>query len=183
MIKNWKHLRQEQGPDLSLFKVRFDYLKNPRNDKTVRVVVLESNDSVTVIALTARQEIVMVRQLRFGTGRESLELPGGLVDDGEGHEQAAKRELLEETGYGQGKWRYLGRIDSNPVYMNSEVHQWLVSDVQFVQKQQLDEAEHVEVVCVPIDQLKNLAQSGRISHPHTISTLSRVFSLYESEIR
>lgn len=178
--ESWKLLRSEAGPDLPLFKVRFDYQKNLRNNKVLRAIVLESMDSVNVVALTSENRILMVQQYRFGTGEETLELPGGLVDAEENDLLAAQRELKEETGYTQANgWQYLGAVPSNPVYMDSKIHHWLVRDVKRTQQPQLDEGENIALLEVSIPNMKKMVKEGKIDHPHTLSALARVFQLWE----
>ena len=91
----WQRVRSESGPDLKLFKARFDWMRNPRNGLEERMIVLEGADSVNVVALTADGGMLFVRQYRFGIGNYTLELPGGIVDKGEAAGEAARRELVE----------------------------------------------------------------------------------------
>ncbi len=179
-MKNWKLDQTETGPDLGIFKVRFDHLENPRNQKKLRVVVLESADAANVVAITKDKKIVMVRQLRFGIGTETIELPGGFIDEGEADSQrAAARELVEETGYVGEDWHYLGKIESNPAFMTSAVHHWLVKAASIALTPKQDEGEYVEVLCLSLDEIKENMKAGLIQHPHTLSALARVFPLWD----
>lgn len=162
-----------------MFRARFDYLENPRNRNTVKVVVLESEDSVNVIALTSRRQVVMVQQYRFGIGAETLELPGGLAESGEDHLRAARRELREETGYSGNQWRYLGSIQANPVYMDSQLHHFLLEDARLTDPLDLDEEEDIQVKTLPLEEVKKMVEDGRIQHPHVISALARVMPLWD----
>ena len=78
--KEWQCLASEPGPDLKLFRVRFDQMKNPRSQAVERMIILEADDSANVVALTPEEEILFVRQYRFGIGEETVELPGGIID-------------------------------------------------------------------------------------------------------
>jgi len=71
--------------------------------------VLLGGKTVALVALTENGHVILVRQYRPGPGRVLLELPGGGVGEGEGIEEAAARELLEETGYAAGEIRLVGR--------------------------------------------------------------------------
>lgn len=175
----WKVLQSEFVADLKIFKARFDYLVNPHNQKEIKVTVLEANDAANVIPINKKGEILMVRQFRFGTQEFSLEIPGGFVDDGEDALQAAKRELIEETGYTANKWKKLGTIYSNPVYQNAQIHHFLATDIVQTHSTDFDEEEHIEANFYSFQELKQAAKENRITHPHTISALCRIYNLFE----
>ena len=69
---------------------------------------INSPDGIIVLAMTEKDEIVLVRQFRPALGQDTLEFPAGGIDQGETPEQAAIRELHEETGYVCGELSYLG---------------------------------------------------------------------------
>jgi len=173
----WFIEKSEHGPDLKLFEARFDFIKNPRNGITEKKVILSGGNAVNVIALTSSNEIVMVRQYRFGTASYTLELPGGLVDPDESLVKATERELEEETGYTCGeKLIPLGKIGQNPVFMDSYVHHFLALDVKLTKQQTLDDGENIEVILMPLEELKFRWQKGEIEHPHSVNALLRYFN-------
>jgi ADP-ribose pyrophosphatase len=173
----WFIENSEPGPDLKLFEARFDFVKNPRNGITEKKIILSGGNAVNVIALTSANEIVLVRQYRFGTASYTLELPGGLVDPDESLIKAAERELEEETGYTSGeKLIPLGKIGQNPVFMDSYVHHFLALDVKLTKQQTLDDGENIEVILMPIEELKFRWQKGEIEHPHSVNALLRYFN-------
>lgn len=171
---HWEHLRSEEGPSMQLFAARFDYLRNPRNGKAVRIVVLDSPDTVNIVAITKERKVVLVNQYRFGTKEMILECPGGIMEAGETSQESAARELMEETGYTGSEWHYLGSIPSNPVFQNNYVHHWLVTDAERTTAQVLDEEEDVEVLEVPLADIQAMLRTGQIAHPHAISALIRL---------
>jgi len=171
----WKVERSEPGPHLKLFGSRYDYMRNPRNGKTERMIIIESRDAVNMVALTPQQELVMVRQYRFGIHEYTLELPGGLVEPGEDPKAAAQRELLEETGFSGPDWTPLGRVASNPVFMDSYIEHWLVKEAVPVAEQNLDEGEEVFIELVPIEKARRMLLEGKFIHPHAASGLLRFF--------
>jgi ADP-ribose pyrophosphatase len=71
--------------------------------------ILQGGRTVAMVAITADEQVVLVRQFRPGPGRVLLELPGGNVEDGEDIEAAARRELLEETGFCAGQIEIAGQ--------------------------------------------------------------------------
>ena len=173
--KGWQTLRQEAGPGLRLFRVRYDDMRNPRNGQISRMVILEAADSVNVVPVTKDEDILFVRQYRFGIGDYTLELPGGIVDPGEEHRWAAERELREESGYTGGEWAYLGKIASNPVFMNNYIHHWEARGVELTAAQQLDEGEEVEVVPLSVEEARKRLLAGEFQHPHTVNALMLFF--------
>ena len=173
----WFIEKSEPGPDLKLFEARFDFIKNPRNGITEKKIILSGGNAVNVIALTSANEIVLVQQYRFGTASYTLELPGGLVDPDESLVKAAERELEEETGYTCGeKLIPLGKIGQNPVFMDSYVHHFLALDVKLTKQQTLDAGENIEVILMPLEELKFRWQKGEIEHPHSVNALLRYFN-------
>lgn len=176
--KNWELLFSEKGDDLTIFKARFDHLRNPRNGATIRATVLESNHSANVVAITKTNQIILVKQYRFGIGEYTLELPGGFVDDNENHALAVRRELAEETGYSSQNWEYLGKVQANPVFMDSYIHQYVARDVEKTEPTKQDVGEDVTVVEMDKQEVINQLRSGEIAHPHTITALVKVLQVW-----
>jgi len=171
--KSWKVIKSEDGPDLKLFKARFDYMQNLQNGLTERMIILEGADSTNIIPVLPDGRFLLVRQYRFGTRSTTLELPGGIVDPGEASLRAAKRELREETGYTSTRWTYLGKVPSNPVFMDSYIHHWLAEDVALTAATDMDDGEFTEPLLVSPADIKRYLKAGKLEHPHTISALTR----------
>lgn len=167
--KDWQLLKQEPAIDLGILNVKHHYYKNPRNEKVIKTVAIEAQNAVNVIALTKDNKVIMVKQFRFGIGDYTLEIPGGMIDAGEATVAAAKRELKEETGYIGNNWKSIGKILSNPVFMNSYVYHYITYDATKEFELDLDEAEQVELVELSIPTVFQYIQEGIILHPHTIT--------------
>lgn len=176
----WKLLRSEQGDELPIFKVRYDWMENPRNGASLKAVVLDVPDWVTISAVTPDRRIVVVRQYRFGAADFTTELPAGLVNPGEPHGDAAIRELREETGYTSDDWVYLGWVQPNPAYQNNRLHQWLARDARLTAPRELDEGEDIEVSVLAMDQVRRDIAEGRMRNSLALLSLSRITNLWDA---
>lgn len=176
---DWEKLGHDYGQeDLILFKTRFDRMKNPLSGVILKRLVLESVDWVNMVALTPEGQSVMVRQYRFGVGYSTLETPGGMVDAGEDSLTAAKRELLEETGYASDTWHYLGAVEPNPAIHNHLCHHWLAEKAQQVQPPEPGAGEVIDVVTLSEAEIKAAVTAGELRHALALSVLARVFDLW-----
>ncbi len=174
----WPYIRSEPGPRIPLFNVRLDWLENPRTREVLQRLVLETADWVNVVAVTAEGRVVIVRQFRFGIGKITTEIPGGIVDPGETSGEAARRELLEETGYTTEDWVYLGAVEANPAIQNNFCHHWLARGVMKSGEMELGEGEDITVMEMTLDEIKSEIHGGRLLHSLALSALGRVFNLW-----
>lgn len=140
------------------------------------MILLEGGDSVQIIAENDKAEILLIRQYRFGLSDHIYELPGGLIDAGEKPEQAAPRELLEETGFAAKEWRPLGNNPANPVFMEAHIYHFAASDLTEVGGMKLDDGEDIHWELRPRDEVKHMLLSGQFRHPHTVCGLLAYFA-------
>lgn len=108
---------------------------------------------VAIVALTRRGELVLVRQYRHAVGRTLLELPAGSVERGEAPLAAAKRELLEETGYASRSWRRLVIAHPAPAHTGVRKHYYLARDARRVRAARPERYEFLRPEVVPLKRL------------------------------
>lgn len=155
-MKSWKVLSSEYLLKRWWLSIRVDEVQTGRGTVLSEFHMVESPDWVGVVALTADRQAVLVRQYRHGFGGTTLELPAGAVDQDEPPLEAAKRELLEETGYATDDWQLLDSVHPETSRHQHRAHLFLARDVSLVAAQKLDPTEEVEVCLVPIRTLDEL---------------------------
>ncbi len=160
--RSWERLSSQRLMQTPYFALRSDRLRLPDGAVKDAYYILERPDAAIVFPLTKSNEVVLVRQYRPPIERVELGLPAGLVEEGEDPEKAARRELLEETGYGGGEWEPLGSLASSPSLKDNRAHLFLARDVERSAAPDPDEHELVEVVKAPVGELLGLVRSGKI---------------------
>lgn len=122
--------------------------------------VHDSPATVSVLALTDDEQVVLVRQYRPGPDRVVLSLPGGLVDEGEDPVAAGVRELREETGYAVEAAELVASVD--PPSHTRPRHVVLAHGARPAGDQQLDDLEEIDVVLVAVAVLRRELPTGRL---------------------
>jgi 8-oxo-dGTP pyrophosphatase MutT (NUDIX family) len=125
--------------------------------------VLEYPDWVNIVAITPEGMVVLVRQYRHGIRAVHYELPAGVREASDhGPEETARRELLEETGYGGGDWSPWMTLSANPGTHSNRSFTYLANGVVPVQEQRLEETEEIQVHLVSLEELRHILATGGI---------------------
>ena len=175
----WKLLHSHRDKSYRVFSLRTDRAVSPRTGLDHDFFILESSAWVNIIPLTRENHVILVRQYRHGIRDVTLEIPGGLVENNDSPMEAARRELVEETGYDAGKIEQLGFVHPNPAIQNNLCHTFLATDVFLSGYQEQDEKEDIEVISRPIDEIPRIIREGLITHSLVLAAFYRFFVEYD----
>jgi 8-oxo-dGTP pyrophosphatase MutT (NUDIX family) len=163
-IDRWRRIRSRLLHDCRVF--RLNEVEFGRNglETDHPFYVLDAPAWINVIPLMSDDRVVMIRQYRFGTEEETLEIPGGMCDEGESPAEAAHRELLEETGFAAGSLVELGSVHPNPAIQSNRCHSFLATDLRRIADPKPDPNEGFEEELVRLSEVPGLVTGGRITH-------------------
>jgi len=132
--------------------------------------MLDVDDYVSIVARTSGGRLLLVRQYRPVVGRETIELPSGHVDAGESPQDAARRELLEETGMVAKEMELLGVLVPDVGRLTNRMWCYFAMDVTPVAGD-VDREEGIAVIDVPERDALTMAADGRIDHALNLAAL------------
>jgi 8-oxo-dGTP pyrophosphatase MutT (NUDIX family) len=167
----WRVLDEQHLQHCKVFDVHRATMESPRTGASHPFYRIESPAWVNVVALTPREELVLIRQFRHGSREVTLEIPGGLVDPGETPEEAAGRELREETGYRAGRLESLGSINPNPALFANRCHMQLALDCRLEGEIENTSTEETSVELLALAELPELLRRGAIDHALVVAAL------------
>ena len=155
---------------------RRDKVRLPNGNINPEFYVLEYPDWVNVIAITDEGRFIIERQYRHGIGSAGWEIPAGVCEKGETPEQAARRELLEETGYGDGEWTLSLVSAPNASTSNNHCYSFVATGVRKITGQHLEATEDISVHLKTREEVLELMLSGQIRQATMLSPLWKYFA-------
>jgi ADP-ribose pyrophosphatase len=186
--REWKRLRTGAVTNYTILKIREDTVGDPRTGAERPRVIIEAPDWVNIIPVTIDDQVVLIRQFRFGIWSTTLEIPGGMVDPGEDPMTAAVRELEEETGYvPRGRVIPLGKVHPNPAIMTNVCHSFLALGCEATGTMNPEADEEIQLSLEQRAKIPELLRTGAISHALVVCAflLERTFwdrqTTYEPE--
>jgi len=181
----WTEQGRKQVYKSKVFSVWESYCKppelQPNHEEAQVFTVIDARDWVIVVPVIDSpkgKQFLMVWQWRFGSKCLSLEFPGGVMEPGESPDEAAIRELSEETGYKPGKIEKIGEFSPNPAIMSNTVHFFLAENFTGDGKQNLDKDEYVETVLVDASEVIQ----GMGKKPYVHSLMGTALVLYHQRV-
>ncbi len=175
-MKKWEVLGREYLYRRPWLTVRRDRVRLPTGAVNDEYYVLEYPTWVNVIAIDREGRFVMVEQYRHGLQEVFTELVAGVAEEGEAPLEAARRELLEETGYAGGTWRLSTVLSANPGSQNNLSYSFIATGVERVAEQHLDETEDVAVRLLSRDEVLQLLRSDTLKQALMAAPLWKYFA-------
>ena len=158
-----------------VFNVYTDTIVEPNGHRNTKDVI-RHNGSVVILAVddlvnAEDPDIILERQYRHAVGQYLLELPAGTRDPGEAPLAAAKREMIEETGYRAKRWTMLVRYFASPGFLAEWMQIYLARDLSAGEAHpELD--EQIEIIRMPLSKAMQLVRDGKIHDGKTLIALS-----------
>lgn len=180
-MKKWKVLSSKYLFKRPWLTVRRDVLELPDNRINDEYYVLEYPTWVNVIAVTTDGKFVMVEQYRHGLRDIFKEIVAGVSEAGESPLEAAKRELLEETGFAGGQWREHTVLCANPGSQNNLTYSFVAEGVEKIEEQHLDATEDVRVLIVEEQEVRRMLVEDEIKQALMAAPLWKYFSEKDSK--
>ena len=156
--------------DGRILNLRVDDVETASGQKAVREVI-EHHTAVGVLAVTEKDELLLVRQFRYAVGEETLEICAGLVEEGENLKEAAEREMQEELGLIPGRLREIGRFYASPGFCTELLALFLAEDLRESKLPQ-DDDEYVRAVTISCGEIPSLLAGGAVRDAKTFAALS-----------
>ncbi|MGA2750122.1 MAG: NUDIX hydrolase [Verrucomicrobiota bacterium] len=182
MIEPWRRISTKPAGDFRVFSVREDRKISPRTGAAHDFYIIDSASWVNVIALTPEGTMVLIEQYRQGSNTVELEIPGGVMDAGDGSPEAAGcRELAEETGYEGEAAGIVGKVFPNPAIMSNTCFTVLVRNCRRTKAVRWDPGEDLVTKLVPVEQVPELVASGQIRHALMVAALYQ-FELWRKRV-
>jgi 8-oxo-dGTP pyrophosphatase MutT (NUDIX family) len=175
--RKWKVLESEYLIERPWLTARRDKVELPNGVVNNEFYVLEYPDWVNVIAITEDGMMVMERQYRHGLRWTGYEICAGVVEEGEQPEDAAKRELMEETGFGGGTWTKVMTICGNPSCTNNLTHCFIATGVKRMSSPNLEKTEDITTHIMSPEEVYELLVKDEIRQALMAAPLWRYFAL------
>lgn len=157
------------------------HYKNPRTNQIIYREHVLAGHAAIIMPMTDNNEFIMIKEPRTPIGKNVLAFPAGMIEEGEKPEEGAIRELEEETGYRAGKLKKLREVYPAIGYSNEQTIIFLATNLVKTERH-LDETEDIEVLKIPIEEVRKMLEDGEIqTSSETVGLL--YYFMYEENNR
>jgi ADP-ribose pyrophosphatase len=168
----WKTLKSEKILQNNFFTIKKDRCEKTDGKIVEEYYTIERSDVAVIAALTPENELILIKQYRYPVDAVDFELPAGYLElNGENIMDAAKRELLEETGYSSNNFEKIGECFASAGTMNNTVHFFLAKNCEKVAEQNLDDNEELTVEIVTWEKSLEMLKNGMIKDLGSVNGL------------
>ncbi len=168
-----KKLSSEEIYNGKIIKVRLDKVELPDGSSSFREYVRHCGGAAVLYVKEGK--IALVKQYRYVYGKEIYEIPAGKIDEGESGEEAAKRELEEETGYRATALKKLLDVYPSPGYTDEVIAIYYAPNADFVGEKH-DEGEFLSAQFFPVCEVKKMIDEGVICDAKTVAAVYKYLS-------
>ncbi|HBQ50894.1 hypothetical protein A3B42_02020 [Candidatus Daviesbacteria bacterium RIFCSPLOWO2_01_FULL_38_10] len=168
----WRRVRREKILHSKFLQVYQDKIELPSGDIIDDYTLVKKPDIVMIVATTRDKKIIFISEYEHGAGKKLLTFPSGHIKKGEDPVDAARRELLEEVGYGKGNFSLLGSLYEYP---SKDLHQLVVVRAENVEFSGNTKHEITEDICtkiVPINQIRSLIDQKKLKVSAVLASLT-----------
>lgn len=166
MIYEEKTVLSEKVFEGRIIKVKVDRVEMPDGSAATRELV-EHPGGVGIVAITDKDEIILVEQYRKPLDKAIYEIPAGKLDPGEHHRTCGMRELEEETGLSAKVFDYMGFIYPSPGFTDEVTHVYLAKELTQGETHP-DDDEFLDVKKVPFDTALKMVMDGEINDAKSV---------------
>lgn len=168
----WELTDESLVADCRVYHVYKQHYKHPYDKREGDFFVNKCNHWAMALALTEKNEVILVNQFRFGSQKLSWEVPGGIIDDADTDPiLAAERELLEETGYKGDPGIQLSWCHPNPAILNNKTFFILFKNCKKVADLALDNNEEIELKTVTVEEAVDMVLKQELTHSLAINAI------------
>lgn len=174
-MKPWKTHSSKIAFDNPWMKIRNDIVELQSGRIIDDYYVWLEGDVSIIVPITSDEKFLLVKQYKHGAGQIMIEFPAGMVDSGETPENAAHRELLEETGYSSSSISLIGKFVNTPTKVVGQHFLFLARDVEPTTQPEQSDIETIETLFLSKEELLGYIYSGKIWVSGTISAAFLAF--------
>jgi ADP-ribose pyrophosphatase len=169
-MNKWKKISSRIVLDVDWMRIRKDEVKLANGRIVSDFYVWEAKHLAMIVPVLKNGNLLLLRQYKHGVEEITLEFPAGYIEEAESPQEAAERELMEETGYAAKTMVELGVISGEPNKSTGKVYLYCAQGLVGGMQQSYDVMEDIEVLDYSISEILMMIKNGEIWASYTISS-------------